>query len=156
MAKGKKKPTAKKAKVKRRLRYPPLSPEEEAQWAQYWNNLPQITAEDRAFLDRALGREMFGRAASPPPPPQPQPAPAPVAAPPPTKHHRRPSQELCWRVFDRLFHDNPMPDEVELSTVDLQGMVEADLKREAAKVGTKPPATPSLPTVTSARRNWSR
>jgi hypothetical protein len=93
-----------------------------------------IAAEDRALLNRAD-------------------RPKPSTPPPP--HRRSPKQELCWQSFARIFTDGRMPDEAELSTVHLQGMIEADLKR-TAKAGMKPPATPTLPTVTSARRNWPR
>jgi hypothetical protein len=70
-----------------------------------------------------------------------------------TKNRLRPQQELCWRVFRKLFSDGRIPDEVELSTTSLKQMIATELEREAKQTGKKPLRTPSWDVVRAARRN---
>jgi hypothetical protein len=71
------------------------------------------------------------------------------------KERLKPAQELCRRIFQRLFPNGRVPDEVELSTTSLRAMIEFELEREAKETGKKPHPTPSWDTVNAARPNRS-
>ena len=70
-----------------------------------------------------------------------------------TKDRLKPQQELCWRIFRRLFPDGNIPDEVELGTTKLREKITVELEREAKQTGKKQQPTPSWDVVRAARRN---
>jgi hypothetical protein len=70
-----------------------------------------------------------------------------------TKERLQPQQELCRRVFQKLFVGGRIPDEVELSTTSLRQMIATELESEAKQAGEKPLRTPSWDVVRAARRN---
>ena len=78
---------------------------------------------------------------------------APTLCRPEPKGRLRPQQELCRRVFQKLFPDGRIPDEVELSTTSLTQMIAIELEREAKQTGKKPLRTPSWDIVRTTRRN---
>jgi hypothetical protein len=69
------------------------------------------------------------------------------------KNRLQPQQELCRRVFRKLFPDGRVPDEVERSTKSLRQDIETELEREAKQTGKRPLRTPSWDVVRAARRN---
>jgi hypothetical protein len=70
------------------------------------------------------------------------------------KNRLQPQQELCRRVFRKLFPDGRIPDEVELNTASLRQTIKAELEREAKQAGKKPLQTPSWDVVRVARRKF--
>ena len=70
-----------------------------------------------------------------------------------TKDRLKPRQELCRRIFQQIFPNGQIPDEVELSTLELRGMIADELDRAAKETGKKRPPTPSWDVVRAARRN---
>jgi hypothetical protein len=69
------------------------------------------------------------------------------------KNRLQPQQELCRRVFRKLFPDGRIPDEVERSTKSLRQDIATELEREAKQAGKKPLRTPSWDVVRAVRRN---
>jgi hypothetical protein len=173
--KAKKKPTAKKSKATPK---PPKAPPELKSYGPGWpdevkhlqadaeewerryhsqRNDPKLI-EGRALIDRILAaREPYFRdkPKTQPDNPKTQPGSKPPSAPVASSAEARPQQELCWRVFDKLFPDGRMPDEVELNTERLKLGVARYLVDEAKAAGKKLPSKlPGWEAVKNARRSW--
>jgi hypothetical protein len=142
-AKRKRKPTDATGKVVDLLDIPrartgPLTPSELRKRKKMLKQVAQMFVSRPAFeFGRVLALPTLGRLTPPARP----------------KDRLQPQQELCRRVFPRLFPDGHIPDEIELSTTSLRQMIAVELEREAKQTGKKPLRTPSWDVVRTARRN---